>query len=285
MYLQVQHVIDQGCQGGINPHHPHPWGRIRPIRFPSWKCSRDYGAQWRDFWGRIPTGPTSGITLRTSTCDVILWYWRKATSPTPAALSVACLFPTKNLIAGIPPLLSVDSGRSGNGYAWQQRRKRLCIWWYSLLTSTLSWRYPLSSTWGGFCRSKMTTGWRWLGTCRERGRNGCICCGYLLGKGLDAGMSGIFYTAVVQADVVYGSDLWFVSSRIGKALGGFRHQVIRWLTRHIPHWRGDGKWTYLHLVKVVVEAVLQEIETYATYRQNTVTQYIVTRPIMNISFE
>ena len=32
----------------------------------------------------------------------------------------------------------------------------------------------------------------------------------------------------------------------------------------------------------MAEAVLQEVETYASRRQNTVTQYISTRPIMDL---
>ena len=41
----------------------------------------------------------------------------------------------------------------------------------------------------------------------------------VIGKeGEDARMSGMFYTVVVQAVLLYRYDLWFVSSRIGKAL-------------------------------------------------------------------
>ena len=43
-----------------------------------------------------------------------------------------------------------------------------------------------------------------------------------------------------------------------------------------------GTWTYPPLGEATEEAGLQEIETYATYRQNTVAQYIATRPIMDL---
>ena len=39
---------------------------------------------------------------------------------------------------------------------------------------------------------------------------------------------------------------------------------------------------YLPLEDAMAEAVLQEVETYVSRRQNTVAQFIVTRPIMHL---
>ena len=51
-------------------------------------------------------------------------------------------------------------------------------------------------------------------------------------------------------------------------------------------WRGkDGVWTYPPLEDVMVEAGLQEVDTYVSRRQNTVSQFIATRPIMDLSLE
>ena len=51
----------------------------------------------------------------------------------------------------------------------------------------------------------------------------------------------------------------------------------------------DGTWVYTPLAEAMeeamVEAGLQEVETYIACRQNTVAQYIVTRPIMDLCLE
>ena len=73
-----------------------------------------------------------------------------------------------------------------------------------------------------------------------------------------------------------------MSPWIGKALGGFHHQLIRRLMGRMPHPSGDGVLTYPPLGEATEEAGLQEIETYIACRQNTVAQYIATRPIMDL---
>ena len=44
----------------------------------------------------------------------------------------------------------------------------------------------------------------------------------------------------------------------------------------------DGMWVYPLLAKVKAEAFLHEVETYISRRQNTFSQYIVTRSIMDL---
>ena len=54
-------------------------------------------------------------------------------------------------------------------------------------------------------------------------------------EGVDAQTSVMFYTTVVQAVIIYGSELWVLSPQIGKTLGGFYHWVIRRLMRRMSH--------------------------------------------------
>ena len=69
---------------------------------------------------------------------------------------------------------------------------------------------------------------------------------------------------------------------IGRVLGGFRHRVDRRLTGKQP-WRiRDGVWFYPPLEDVMTEARLQEVETYVSRCQNTVKQFIVNRPLMDL---
>ena len=76
-----------------------------------------------------------------------------------------------------------------------------------------------------------------------------------------------------------------MSPRICKALGSFHYWVIRGLMGRMPHHGGDGTWIYPPLGEAVVEAGLQEIETYIDRFQNTVAQCIATRPIMDLCLE
>ena len=70
--------------------------------------------------------------------------------------------------------------------------------------------------------------------------------------------------------------------QIGNALGFFHNKVIQRLTGQMPHRRVDRVSKYPPLGDVMVTAGLQDIETYIYRRQNTVTQYIVTRTIMDM---
>ena len=73
-----------------------------------------------------------------------------------------------------------------------------------------------------------------------------------------------------------------MSPRIGKTLGGFNHWVVRRLTGRMPHRNLDGTWAYNPLEESIDEAVVQEVYTYTTHGQNTVTKFIATRPIMDL---
>ena len=48
---------------------------------------------------------------------------------------------------------------------------------------------------------------------------------------------------------------------------------------------GGGNWDYFAPAAEMAESVSKDIRTYVTRRQNTVTQYIETRPIMDICKE
>ena len=62
-----------------------------------------------------------------------------------------------------------------------------------------------------------------------------------------------------------------VGPPIGRLLGGFYHKVARRLTGRQPRLWRDGLWIYPPLEDVIVEAGLQEVETYVSRRKNTFT--------------
>ena len=53
-------------------------------------------------------------------------------------------------------------------------------------------------------------------------------------EGEDALKFGYLLMTVVQAILLFGSEMWVVTPHIGKNLGGFHHQVFRQITGKKP---------------------------------------------------
>ena len=101
-------------------------------------------------------------------------------------------------------------------------------------------------------------------------------------EGVDAHNSVHIYLVVVQSVIIFGSETWVMTPRIVRLLGGFRHRVARRLTVRQP-WQGRvGLWSYLPLEDTMAGALLQEVDTYVSFRQNTGVQFIATRPIVDL---
>ena len=73
-----------------------------------------------------------------------------------------------------------------------------------------------------------------------------------------------------------------MTPRTGRVSGGFHHSVAYRLTGRQPRRGRDGMWIYPLLEDAMEEAGLQEVETYVSLLQNTVAQFIVTRPVMDM---
>ena len=67
-----------------------------------------------------------------------------------------------------------------------------------------------------------------------------------------------------------------------RVLGRLHHRVDRRLMGWQPRKGQDIGCFYPPLEDAMAEAGLQELETYVSCFQNTVAQYIVTRPIMDL---
>ena len=101
-------------------------------------------------------------------------------------------------------------------------------------------------------------------------------------EGANARTLGHIYLAVVKLVLLYGSETWVLTPHMQRMWGGFHYRVARRLTGRQP-WKGRHKgWVYLPLEDTMVEAGLQEVKTYVSCLQNTMAQYIVTRPIMDL---
>ena len=82
--------------------------------------------------------------------------------------------------------------------------------------------------------------------------------------------------------LLYGSETWVLTLFIKIVLGRFHHRVDHRLTGWQPQNGSNGGWFYPPLEDVMVEAGLQEVETYVSFCQNIVAPYIATRYIVDL---
>ena len=105
----------------------------------------------------------------------------------------------------------------------------------------------------------------------------------ILGRGgLDKRTTGRFYVAVVQAVLLFGSKTWVLNPRLEKPLMGFHHRAAWRMVGMVPKRQPDGTWVYPTIGAALGMVGLEEIGVYIARRQNTVAQYIATRPIMDL---
>ena len=59
--------------------------------------------------------------------------------------------------------------------------------------------------------------------------------------------------------MLYGLEMWLMSLRIGRTMGGFSHRLYHRLIGKKPHRGQDGRWVYTPLEEAMVVAGLQEV--------------------------
>ena len=95
-------------------------------------------------------------------------------------------------------------------------------------------------------------------------------------EGLAPRVSGFFFKSMVQSVLVFGTEIWVVTPRMGRVLEGFQDQVERQLTGRLPRRRTDGKWEYTPAAAAREEAGFKAVGEYIWRRHNTVAQFIAT---------
>ena len=94
-------------------------------------------------------------------------------------------------------------------------------------------------------------------------------------EGADTQISEMFYRAVVQAVLIFGSESWVLSAYMETVVEG----THKWFLRHIigkqMRWNPDGTWV-IPEAEVVLESVgMQSTATYISRRQGSVSQWVV----------
>ena len=90
---------------------------------------------------------------------------------------------------------------------------------------------------------------------------------------------------MVQQVLLFGAETWVVTPRMERALSGFLHGAARRLTGRQARRGRNGAWYYPSLEGAMREAGLTEIGKSIANRQNTVAQYIATRPLLDLCEE
>ena len=106
---------------------------------------------------------------------------------------------------------------------------------------------------------------------------------WVLGReGADLKVSQIFYTAVAQQVLLFRAETWVLTRKMESALDAFQGSVAGRITGRQTHWEREGRWFYPSLVGAMKEAEIVRIQTSVLWRQNTVAQFLATRPILRL---
>ena len=90
-----------------------------------------------------------------------------------------------------------------------------------------------------------------------------------------------FYKAVVQAVLLYGSETWNLTKSSLARLEGFHVRTAYKMARkHQPKWGANGIWVYTKTMYALGECGMLSIAEYIQVRCQTITTYVVTRPIL-----
>ena len=106
----------------------------------------------------------------------------------------------------------------------------------------------------------------------------------LIREGVETLVSGYFFKSMVQAVLLFGSETYVVTSRMGKALGGFQDQVARRLTGRFLRQKLDREWKYTLEAAEREEAGFQTMEEYIRRQKNIFAQYIATQSLLDLCY-
>ena len=73
-------------------------------------------------------------------------------------------------------------------------------------------------------------------------------------EGVSPQVSGMFFKAVVQVVILFGSETWVLIPHMGRVVVIFQYRVSRWITEMQPKRREDGGWEYPPLDTAMEEA-------------------------------
>ena len=95
-----------------------------------------------------------------------------------------------------------------------------------------------------------------------------------------------FYKAVVQAVLLYGSEMWNLTQSALARLEGFHVQAAYKMARkHQPRRGANNVWVYPKSADVLEECRTNTISKYIEAHRQTIATYVATRPIFTACVE
>ncbi len=89
----------------------------------------------------------------------------------------------------------------------------------------------------------------------------------------------MFYKATVMSVLLFGSETWSLAPGTLKRLDGFHHRAAWRMAGMRPLHDGEGNWTYPSNTRALKKVGLYMIEHYISVRWQTISNYIINRPI------
>jgi hypothetical protein len=96
---------------------------------------------------------------------------------------------------------------------------------------------------------------------------------------------GVFYKAIVQAVLLFGSETWKLSPLSLKSLEGFQIQAAHRMVGKMPTKNPNGTWTYPSSRDVLKAVGLQTIDHYIGVCWETIACFIVDRPLFALCWD
>ena len=109
----------------------------------------------------------------------------------------------------------------------------------------------------------------------------------LRGENLASRVCGMFYKAVVQAVLLYGSETWAITPSAMRCLKGFHFRAAcRMAEVNKPRKNHQtGSWVYPSREELFEEVGLYTIHEYIEKRRQSIATYIIDRPIFDLCVE
>ena len=100
-------------------------------------------------------------------------------------------------------------------------------------------------------------------------------------EGANPRVSGMFYKAVVQSVLLYGSETWVRTQSMDQMLAGFHHRAARRLAGMYPKLI-DGQWEYPPVAEALEAASLHPMDVYLARRRAGLLALIGARPVYDL---
>ena len=95
----------------------------------------------------------------------------------------------------------------------------------------------------------------------------------------------MFYKAVVQTVLLFGSETWVLTTPMKKLLDGFHHRVARQISGLTPYYTGHGEWYYPPREDALRECGLHPMAEYISRRRRYLVQHVANHPLLECLVE